>query len=180
MSRPDLSAARRWRAAIVSVALAGVGGPALAADGLPARRPGLWELTLQTTQAPSRSVRQCIDARTDSQMQRFGQGIDARQCTRSVFQKEGNRYVGEASCRFDRTLATTRSVFAGDFQKAYRGEIEARYDPPMAGVAQSRMLISARWIGPCPSGWKPGDMEMAGMGRMNVNELQAGRAAKGQ
>ncbi len=33
--------------------------------------------------------------------------------------------------------------------------------------------MSARWVGACPSGWKPGDMEMAGMGRVNVNEMMS-------
>jgi hypothetical protein len=48
----------------------------------------------------------------------------------------------------------------------------------MGGVSQSKVTIAARWAGACPAGWKPGDMQMPGMGRMNVNELVAGRAAR--
>ena len=166
------------RAAVAGVVLLLATGGAHAADGLPARKPGLWEMTMQTTNAPSRTVRQCIDAKTDEQMQRFGQGTAGEQCTRNTFRKDGDRYVGESECRLGQTVATTRAVFAGDFGRAYGGEIESRYAPPLGGVAQSKVMITARWAGACPAGWKPGDMELPGMGRMNVNELAAGRAAQ--
>lgn len=150
------------------------------AQEMPTRKPGLWEMSMQTTNAPSQTVRQCIDAKTDQQMMRAGQGLSAQQCTRNVFRRDGERYVGESECRVGRSVATTRAVFAGDFDRSYRGEIDARYAPPLGGVSQSKVTIVARWIGACPAGWKPGDMEMPGMGRMNVNELMAGRAAKGK
>jgi hypothetical protein len=168
---------RRRTLSGLGIALALAAGTAGAQD-MPQRRPGLWELTMQTAGAPSQTIRQCIDEKTDAQMMRFGQGVGARQCSRNVYRKEGDRYVGESECRIGGTTAITRATFGGDFQKSYRGEIDARYTPPMGGVGQSRVTVSARWVGACPAGWKPGDMEMPGMGRMNVDELAAGRAAK--
>jgi hypothetical protein len=163
--------------ALVGAALL-LSATAARSQDLPARKPGLWEITMQMTNAPSQSIRQCIDAKTDQQMLRFGQGLGQEQCSRNVIRKEGDRYVGESECRIGPSVATTRAVFAGDFDKAYKGEIDARYAPPMAGVSQSKVTIAARFTGPCPTGWKAGDMEMPGMGRMNINELAAGRAAK--
>jgi hypothetical protein len=148
------------------------------AQELPSRKPGLWEISMQTTNAPSQVVRQCIDAATDQQMQRFGQGMDLKSCSKNVWRKDGDRYIGESECRLGNSVATTRAVFGGDFSTAYRGEIDARYAPPIGGVGASKVTITARWRSVCPTGWKAGDMEMPGMGRMNVTELMAARAAK--
>jgi hypothetical protein len=148
----------------------------VAAQELPSRKPGLWEITMQVTNSPSQTMRQCIDEKTDQQMQRFGQGMSQQQCSKNVLKRDGDKFVGESECKVGTSVASSRSVFAGDFDKTYRGEIETRYTPAMAGIAQSKVTLSAKWAGTCPTGWKPGDMEMAGMGRMNVNELMTNRA----
>lgn len=155
--------------------------PALAQE-LPSRKPGLWEITMQVTNSPSQTMRQCIDEKTDQQMQRLGQGMSQQQCSKNVLKRDGDKYVGESECKLGNSVASSRSVFAGDFDKTYRGEIETRYTPAMAGITQSKVTLSAKWAGACPSGWKPGDMEMGGMGRMNVNELMTNRPppAKGK
>ena len=165
------------RALVATLALA-AGGPALAQQDLPARKPGLWEITMQVTNAPSQTMRQCIDEKTDQQMQRFGQGVSQAQCSKNVIRRDGDRYVGESECRTGATTTTSRSVFAGDFDKSYRGEIESRVVPPMAGISQSKVTMSARWAGACPAGWKPGDIEMGAMGRININEMMAGAAKR--
>jgi len=165
--------------AVVPIAGMLAAGPGVAQE-LPSRKPGLWEITMQITNAPSQLVRQCIDPSTDQALQRFGQGLDLKTCVRNVWRRDGNRYLGESECRLGRSLVTTRAVFGGDFGAAYRGEIDARYTPPVGGVSASKVTISARWRSACPAGWKPGDIELPGMGRMNVKELMAARAARAQ
>jgi hypothetical protein len=175
---PAPSAARArhaLRALLAAVALAA--GVAHAQD-MPARKPGLWEITMQTTNAPSQTVKHCIDEKTDRQMQQLGKSMDRNACTKDLWRKDGERYLGESECKFGASVATSRSTFAGDFGRSYRGEVDTRFEPPLSGVSQSKVTIVARWAGACPAGWKPGDMETPGMGRMNVNELAAGRAAK--
>jgi hypothetical protein len=93
-------------------------------------------------------------------------------------QRDGDRYVSESECKLGPTVASSRSVFGGDFDKAYRGEVDTRYVPPMGGISQSKMTMSAKWAGACPAGWKPGDMEMPGMGRVNVNEMMSSMPGK--
>jgi hypothetical protein len=156
---------------LLCAALALGGAGATSAQELPARRPGLWSITIQVSGTPPQTVRQCVDARTDRQMQRFGQGLGEEPCARDTLQRDGERYVRESECRVGASTMTSRSVFSGDFGKAYRGEVESRYVPPLAGVSQSRLTVGARWIGACPAGWKPGDMEVPNMGRINVGEL---------
>ena len=168
MRRPALRPAL-VRLLCAALALGGAG--AASAQELPARRPGLWAITMQVGGTPPQTVRQCVDARTDRQMQRFGQGLGEEPCLRDTLERQGERYVRESECRVGASTMTSRSVFAGDFSKAYRGEVESRYAPPLAGVSQSRVTVSARWSGACPAGWKPGDMEVPNMGRVNVGEL---------
>jgi hypothetical protein len=162
---------------LVALCLALAAGSAAAQD-LPARKAGLWEITMQVTNSPSQTMRQCIDEKTDQQMQRFGQGLSQQQCTKNTMQRDGDRYVSESECKLGPTVATSRGVFGGDFDKAYRGEVDTRYAPPMAGMSQSKMTMSAKWAGACPAGWKPGDMEMPGMGRVNVNEMMSAMPGK--
>jgi hypothetical protein len=159
-------------AAAVAAAIAAVAGTA-GAQELPTRKPGLWEMTMQQPNAASQVVRQCIDEKTDRQMQQLGQGIARENCSKNTWRRDGERYVSESECRIGSTTAVSRSVFGGDFTTSYRGEVESRFEPPLAGMSQTKTTIAARWVGACPGGWKPGDMEMAGMGRMNVNELGA-------
>ncbi len=155
--------------------------PVWAAGEVPIRKAGLWVITLQTARAPEQTVRHCIDASTDRQMLRFVQGAELGQCTRNHWRREGDRYLGEAHCQFGQTAATIHSALVGNFSREYRGEIRTRYVPALAGVAQSRVTLTARWSGECPAGWKPGDMQTPGMGRVHVDELKAtrglGRAA---
>jgi hypothetical protein len=152
-------------AALALAALLGA-VPPLAAE--PMRRPGLWEVTMQTTGAPSRRVRHCVDARTDRAMQRFGQATEKDACTRDTWRRDGEVWIGESECRVGRSTAATRSVFAGDFQGRYKGEVDTVFTPPLASISRSKVTIAGRWLGPCPRGWSPGDMDVPGMGRVNV------------
>jgi hypothetical protein len=154
--------------------------PQALAQEMPARKAGLWQLSMTVSGAPAQIIRHCIDEKTDKQMQQLGQGMDRSACSRNEWRQEGDRYIGESECRFGPSTTTTKIVFQGDFSKSYKGEIEGRIDPPMGGMSQTRTTITARWVGACPAGWKPGDMEMpGGMGRINVNDFPAGRAARG-
>jgi len=145
------------------------------AQEMPARRPGLWEITMQSADAPSHTVRQCVDAATDRRMQESARSAQGSACTSDSWRRDGERFVGESVCRVGGSVATSRSVFAGDFAAAYRGEVETRFEPPVDGVARSTVKITGRWTGPCPPGWAPGDMEIPGVGRLGVDALTRGR-----
>jgi len=152
----------------VALAVAGLLGSAAPVAAEPMRRPGLWEVTMQTTGAPSRQVRHCVDARTDRAMQRFGQSPEREACTRDTWRREGELWIGESECRVGRSVATTRATFAGDFETRYKGEVDTVFSPPLAQISRSKVTISGRFAGACPKGWAPGDMEVPGMGRVNV------------
>lgn len=141
----------------------------------PARRPGLWQITLQSAGVAPQVVRHCVDARTDRLMQQLTEGTDANTCSRRTYSREGERYLGESECRFGTSTALIRSSVQGDFSRSYKGEVENRIEPPTAGINQYKVSLSARWLSACPAGWKPGDMDVPGMGRVNLAEVQAAR-----
>jgi hypothetical protein len=146
-------------------------GPA-AANDLPARKPGLWEMSITSGKEPAVSTRQCIDAATDARMQQAGRGLMSANCSKDVTRREGARWISESVCKLGSSTVTSRSVTTGDFQQGFRVEVESRYAPPLMGTAQDASVIEARWAGPCPAGWKPGDMELPGtQRRMNINEM---------
>lgn len=152
-------------------------GSSLSADTpqWPTRRPGLWQITLQTPGVAPQVVRHCVDARTDRPMQQLTEGTDATTCSRRTYFREGERYLGESECRFGTSTALIRSSVQGDFARSYKGEVDSRIEPPTAGINQYKVSLQARWLSACPVGWKPGDMDVPGMGRVNLAEVQSAR-----
>lgn len=162
------------RAAIAVIALCATllqAGAAAAADDLPTRKPGLWEISIAGDGAPPQNARHCIDEKTDRAMQEMGRGMGGA-CSKQSMRKEGDRWVSDSECKFGPTTVTSHSVTTGDVSSALRTEVDAKYNPPMAGRATSKTVVTAKWSGACPAGWKPGDMEMAGMGRVNLESMR--------
>ena len=142
------------------------------AHDLPVRKPGFWEIQIKSDQEPVMTSRQCIDAQTDARLQKAGQGVMDGNCSKNVTQRQGSGWAGESVCTLGKTTITSRSTVTGDFGSEIRMTVDARYDPPLMGQAQSSTTITQRFKGACPAGWKPGDMELPGTNqRMNINQM---------
>ena len=150
---------------------------AQAAEEIPKRKPGLWEL--QTTLAEmggfTNTFQICIDEEFDDLMDTAGD--DETDCSENVVRREGNRVFVDAVCRIDGTTATLRGVFAGDFSSQYTGEIKTTYDPPMQGLTATNLTLEGRWLSACLPGQKAGDVvlqgmpNIPGMGDLNLEEI---------
>ena len=164
-----------FKKSFFGLALLGCGAAAMAAvENLPSRKPGLWELTLQTDSQPTVTMNQCIDAKTDASMQKAGRGVMAGSCTKEVMRREGAGYVSESVCSLGGSTITSRGVVTGDFNSEVKMVVDAQYAPPLMGVAKAKTTVTQRWKSACPAGWKPGDMEMPGMKqRININDIPA-------
>ena len=159
------------RLVFVTLTLALSSSSLYAAD-MPSRKPGLWEVKMQTSGMPQPMVsHQCIDEKSDDLMQQRGQNQVQQQCSKNIARKDGDKVTVESACKFDQTTTVTKAVFSGDFKSSYRGEINTTYMPPMHGMASSRQTLEAKWLGACKPGQKPGDVIMQGMGGMNLNEM---------
>jgi hypothetical protein len=164
---------------ILVVLSIGYGVAAAASSDAPQRKSGLWEMKLSGGQMPGgMTMQQCVDQKSDdiSKMQE-----PKSNCTKNVVRREGDKIVAESVCKMQGTTATTRTVFTGKFDSAYKAEIRSTYDPPMHGMRESSSMMEAKWLGPCLAGQKAGDMVMPGMpgGMPNMEELMK-RGQKGQ
>jgi hypothetical protein len=143
-----------------------------AAFDQPKRKSGLWDMTMTNSGAEGgQTMQMCIDEKSDKLMAQQAGGMGKQSCTKNEVRKEGDKIIGESVCAFGSSTATTKAVFTGKFDSAYRVEAKTTYDPPMMGKKEGTTVIDAKWTGPCKPGQKPGDMVMPGMGTVNMNEM---------
>ena len=138
---------------------------AFAADALPHRKSGLWEIqmTIEGQAAPMGAMQTCVDQASDDLMQANAQQAAAKHCGPTNITRDGNQVKVHSECSIDKMKSVSDAVFTGDFDSTYRGTISTRYTPPIAGRSQSQMTMAARWLGPCKAGQKGGDMIINGM-----------------
>jgi len=165
-------------------------GPALAASAAdyPPRKPGLWEMTLQTESSGSakapvaHTTQQCIDAASDKAMREMGMGMGKEMCSKQEMRAEGSTFVVDSVCTISfgsgASTATTHGVISGDFSSAYKMVMSSSYNPPMMGRKEGTAIVEAKWVGPCKAGQKPGDMMMPNGMKMNVLEMTGGARKK--
>jgi len=144
------------------------------AEDLPKRKSGLWEIRMAMPGMPAGMgpMQTCVDEKTDDLMNQQSQARVQKNCSQTQVKRDGDRVVVHSVCQFDKVTATTDATFSGHFDSGYRGDIKTAFNPPMAGRGETRMTMEAKWLGPCKTGQKPGDVVFNGR-TMN-------RAAMGQ
>ena len=162
-----------------AVCVAGLASVALAAaaQDLPKRKSGLWEIkttSLGTGKAApgaeGASVQLCIDEKTDDAVTQQAIGMAKQNCSKQDIRRSGNQMVIDSVCKFGETTATTHSVFTGSFDSSYRVETRSTYDPPMMGMKEGNALIEAKWLGACKPDQRPGDMILGNGMKINMND----------
>ena len=148
-----------------------------AAQDMPKRKSGLWEITTTSgnmgaaqAQAGNAVVQMCIDEKTDNAVQQQASGVAKQSCSKQNMRRSGNEVVVDSVCKFGETTATTHSVFTGSFESAYKVDTRSTYDPPMMGMKEGSAVIEARWLGPCKPDQRPGDMILGNGVKINVNQ----------
>jgi hypothetical protein len=153
--------------------------PARALD-LPQRKAGLWELKMsfKGRNLPGQVMRQCIDAKTDKLMNgNFGAGAMRQSCTQRKVVPSPGGFSVDSVCKFGGATTTSHAVIAGDFSRAYTVEVTSTRHggPPVPGMGSggtTHMAISAKWLGPCRAGQRPGDIMMGHGMKMNIFDLR--------
>jgi hypothetical protein len=149
-----------------------------AAQDLPKRKSGLWEIKMDNSAAKSaapgmgpRTMTQCVDAAKDDIARQAGQQMEKEnKCTQGKMQQSGGTISFDSSCEFGGTKMTSHTTITGDFSSAYRMEIKSKFEPPMMGMADTTTIMDAKYVGACKPGMRPGDVEMMGM-KMNVYDM---------
>jgi hypothetical protein len=151
--------------------------PAAALD-LPARKAGLWEMTMtfEGRGMPPQVSQHCIDAETDKQMSAIGSGMQKDMCSKQDISRVGSTIVIASVCKVGPMTMTSHAVVSGDFNSAYTVKSTSKQDggPTLPGMpASTSMTIEAKWTGACKADQKPGDIIMAGGRKMNIRDLQS-------
>ena len=150
--------------------------PATALD-LPARKAGLWEITMtmEGRNIPMPTAQHCIDAETDKLMSSIGGDMRKDMCSKQDVQKVGSTIVVDSVCKVGQGTSTSHGVVTGDFNSAYTIKVTSTREggpavPGMPADGSSSMTIDGKWLGPCAADQKPGDMIIAGR-KMNIRDL---------
>jgi hypothetical protein len=138
------------------------------ATDLPARKTGLWETSTEMpdTGGMTLTARQCIDAKTDQEVQRKAlEGQPGTKCDMRNVKSGAGGYEAEYSCKDPKQGGTMhgRIKVTGDMNSQYTMTNTMRMDPPQAGRAEMSMTMKARHLGACPADMKPGEIRMSGM-----------------
>jgi hypothetical protein len=158
----------------------GIGGCALAllsagaaAEELPLRKPGLWELKIVKvgSQLPALTTQQCTDPSVDKEMVNTVSPIADRICSQQKLQKTATGYVNDSVCTISGATITSHTEVVGDFDSAYVVTTQAKSDKGPDQLRDTTTRIEAKWLGDCKPGQKPGDIVMPGGGfKLNIQD----------
>jgi hypothetical protein len=148
-----------------------------AAIDMPARKAGLWQMTMtfEGRNLPQQNIKQCIDAATDKQMNSMGGQFQKENCSKQDMQRVGNTIIVDSVCKMGPGTSVTHAVMTGDFNSAYTVKVDSKHEgaaaPGMPAGGTSKMTIEAKWLGPCAADQKPGDMIMGNGMKMNIRDM---------
>lgn len=163
---------------LVAAALAAMSLPSLAQE-MPKRKAGLWEMQMQMQGMPGGGMKsqQCVDEKTDAEMQRKAmQGDDKMKCTQKSMKRTASGFEAESECTSAEGKAFVAAKGSGDFSSRYTVDTQMRFDPPRHGMQTMQMSVTATHGGACPAGMAPGEVRM-GNG-MRMNPTQSGPAGQ--
>ena len=135
---------------------------AASAGDFPARKPGLWEVTIAGPHPVK--LRQCSDAASDQAMAQAGIGLSA-DCSKRDVQQTGAGIVIDSVCRSAGKTTTSHIVITGS--------LDSKYTMVMSSQAQGKpaaapMTINGEWLGACQADQKPGEMIMPDGTKVNL------------
>jgi Protein of unknown function (DUF3617) len=160
------------------VAMAATLAAAAQTIDLPPRKAGQWEVRMVTEKpasGPSMNAQMCIDAATDRDLMDFGLKMSKDSCKRYDVKRAGAAWVIDAECTFGPVKSVTKTTISGDFQSTVTVRTEGTTEGfPGAGSGPQPTLMTqtARWVGACADGMRPGDISMGGGIRMNVKQVK--------
>lgn len=144
---------------------------------VPARKPGLWQMTMafEGQHLPRQTIKQCLDAETDKLMNSIGGGMRKESCAKEDVQHVGGAIIVDSTCKFGSSTSVSHAVVTGDFNSAYTVKVDTKREgPPIQGMppgGEMKMTLDAKWLGPCTAGQKPGDMIMGNGMTINVRNM---------
>jgi len=146
-------------------------------------RAGLWQTTASFPGGQGRSVtsRVCMDDQMTALNTGTAQSQYSEDCTQNVTRTpDGFGFTSRCDAGAGGVTETVGTM-TGDFQTAYRMEatVTTTGSSMAAMNGTTQVLTVAEYQGPCPTGWRAGDVEIPGLGaRININDMQQQAVAR--
>lgn len=148
--------------------------PAAAVE-VPKRKPGLWKQTMLVEEAGVlQTVQICLDAASDSKLAWWGQQGFKQACSKSeVTRQPDGSWKFSSVCSGAGVKTTNDGSAVGDFNSKYQLKAASTTTgAPVPAMNGSRTItIDAEWLGECPAGMKPGDIDLPNGQRVNMLEV---------
>jgi len=151
---------------------ASVEAPTPAPMQTPARKEGLWKHTMTSDGGAANTVRICTNAETEKKVAWWGGGMSQGACTENTANRGADgAWTFKSVCKGGTAGdSITEGRMTGDFSTRY--EVTGSTTTQGSAIPQANgthtISMTAEWEGPCPEGWIPGDVEVAGGTRMNT------------
>lgn len=147
---------------------------------LPARKPGLWEVTLRSDdlvlprrgqmKPQAQTVLMCTDPKVEAVML-FAVVPGQEHCTsvtsRQLKTQPDESWAIHTTCSVHGNPVQAQMQITGDLQSRYHGTYEVKFpNSPISNTG--RVVFDGRWLGDCKPGQKPGDMVLPNGVTVNV------------
>lgn len=146
--------------AALAATLAATLAPALSWAEFPGRKSGLWESVSTGAGMPETKVKECVDQAADKAAVGNPKSPPGQKCKVDSSQGTASGFEAQISCDMPGTKMVVKSSGAGDFNSAVTYTVDTSFEPPFMGQSSSRITINAKYLGACPVGVQPGDVEM--------------------
>lgn len=146
---------------------------AVADDGLPPIKPGLWEIETTMDGEGIEKMKQCMSADSIKQLSAAGQKMGGMKCSPQKTTKSGGAFTTSVECQMLGSKMASTSTMKGDFNSQFTVDSKTSFSPPLMGQSGSVAKSSAKFLGACTDGMKPGDALFADGTKINVNEAMA-------
>ena len=147
--------------------------PAVAADGLPPIKPGLWEVETSMDGEGMEKMKQCMSADSIRQLSAAGEKMGGMKCTPLKTTKSDSAYTTSIECDMLGSKMVSTSTMKGDFNSQFTVDSKTSFTPPLMGQSGSVAKSTAKYLGDCGEGMKPGDAVFSDGTKINVNEAMA-------
>jgi hypothetical protein len=147
-------------------------GPA-AADELPIRKAGLWEMKVMhpTASTPEVIMQQCTDETIDKEMSTSFAPMK-EMCSKKDIVKTATGYSSDSVCSLGGISVASHSDVVGDFNSGYTVTAKSHTEGAPAAANGDRVTtIEAKWLGACKPDQKPGDIIMPGGMKINLHDM---------
>lgn len=126
---------------------------ASAPAGMEGPAAGKWSITMTAMGQTMPATEVCYEKQMtleEAQQQQQQAGVT---CSEQSFKKEADGWVGHSVCTMDnagqKMTMTTDSRVTGDFKSKYTMDITSKIDPPVAGMGEQKMSMTAERLGDC-------------------------------